>query len=472
MSIGATYWTFGGDGAYVFAIPYTTDATATGPYLWANEGASNTFKRPAGSPGCRVGALVGQFLFVGDIFQQQNLTFATGADVDPSTFKVSGTVPAPMQTTGALADQDGTFSTTFAAGVVVPNGSLVSGTVDYITGEIDLVLSAAPATSDEFNATYIQAAPYRVQWSAIGDPTQWPIPLTNAATAAQSSYDDLDPTYGPVVFIAGYPQYALIFQRTGITRASYVGGTVVFSFQPYEFKRGAIAHGAAIQIGALVYFLADDGLWVTDGANVNPVGTAPDNSSGIDRWFYANVNQQALESMRSGYDATKRSLVFAIPTGTNTQPDTLLTYNLLAQRWSRSQVAVETIWTTDNGTDGTPATRQLLGIIDQTGTPVTLTGPPMTGYLETADLYDMSGNYRLTTGAIPMVESADEPLVIMGTRDTLMQPVSYQNGVTQDSFSNIAPVLSEGRYTRVRMQSASATNFQGVTLIGDSRDGV
>src|SRR6185369_12992245 len=105
-------------------------------------------------------------------------------------------------------------------------------------------------------------------------------------------------------------------------------------WQPYEFKRGCIAHGAAIKVGSYVYFLADDGFYVTDGANVVPIGTKQDNSQGIDRWFFSNVNLNALESIRSGYDATKRCVFFAIPTGSNTLPDTLLIYNVLAQRWT------------------------------------------------------------------------------------------------------------------------------------------
>lgn len=465
----ASFWTFVGDSAYVAAIPYTTDPTATGPYLWANESSANTFSRPQGSPGCRVGALVGQFLFLGDLYQQQQVVVytATGGEATGS-----GTVPAPMQATGSIYDQNGALSGAFASGQIMGSGVLTGGTVDYVTGDIHLTFGSGLTAGDQVYASYVQAAPYRVWWSAIGDPTQWPVPLSNAALAAQSGYQDLDPTYGPVTYIAGYPQYALIFQRSGITRASYVGGQVVFSFQPYSFKKGVIAHGAAVQVGAEVWFLADDGFYVTDGANVQPFGTAPDNSTGIDRWFWANVNQEALEAIRSGYDGTKRCLYFAIPTGANTLPDTLLTYNVLAQRWSRCQIPVQIVWTDTNGQDALPATRQSLSIIDQASTPNSLTGPPLPGYLETVDLYDMSGNFRLTTGAIPQVESTDIPLVMMGTRDSLRAAVTYADGVGEDSFSGVAPVLSEGRYTRVRVSSVSATNFSGVTLIGDSRDGV
>jgi hypothetical protein len=408
-------------------------------------------------------------LFLADLYQHQQALVWTS---DGASTSASGTVPGPMQTTGAIYDQGGTLGGSFSNGVIMGSGLLTGGSVNYLTGAISLTFSSAPANLDKIYADYIQAAPYRCAWSAIGDPTNWPTPFTNNAIAVQSGINDLDPERGPVMFVAGYPQYALVFQRTGITRASYIGGQVVWSWQPYEYKRGVIAHGAAIKVGATVYFLADDGLWMTDGANVAPVGTAPDNSGGIDRWLWKNLNGNALETIRAGYDASQRSLVFAIPTGSSTLPDTLLTYNTMAQRWSRSQIPVETIWTTDDGTDGSPATRQELGIIDRSHSPATLTGNPLSGYLETVDLYDASGNFRETSGAIPQVESDDIPQIVMGTRDNLASAVTYQAAESPDPFSGVAPVLCEGRYTRARVQSVSATNFQGLTLIGESRDGV
>jgi hypothetical protein len=329
---------------------------------------------------------------------------------------------------------------------------------------LSLTFSTAPPTGDVVYAQYIQAAPYRCWWPAIGDPTNWPVPLTNAALAVQSGYNDLQVDLGPVMFVAGYPLYSLVFQRFGITRAQYIGGNVVFSWQPYEFKRGCIAHGAAIKVGPIVYFLADDGFWYTDGANVVPVGTAGDNSSGIDKWLWSNLNTAALEAIRAGYDSTLRCIFFAVPTGTNTLPDTLLVYNLLSQRWTRALIASETLWTADNGANGVPGTRQILGIMDQTHTPDTLSGAPLTGYLETCDLYATDGLRRVTTGVRPHVNSTDLPLVTVGNRNSLADPVVYAPSNYVDAFSKIAPAMGGGIYNRARVQSTNAQSFQGATL--------
>jgi hypothetical protein len=341
---------------------------------------------------------------------------------------------------------------------------LSPSTIDYTTGAISLAFGTAPPSGDAVYASTTQVAPYRVQWSAIGDPTNWPIPLTQNALAFQSGYQDLQPDLGQVMFIAGYPLYGLIFQRFGITRANYIGSGEVFSFATYEFTRGVVAHGAAVQVDNLVFFLADAGFYVTDGANVQPIGTSPDNSSGIDHWFWENVNQSALEAIRSGYDAEKRCVFFAVPTGTNTLPDTLLSYNPAAQRWTRSAVPSQTIWSSDNGADNAPATRQTLGLIDQSSTPNELVGPTLTGYLESCDVYGIDGNRRLTTGVRPQVDSSDSPVCTVGVRNSLQDPVTYGIGASADSFSNTAPALSGGIYTRLRVSSASATSLKGGTL--------
>lgn len=461
MSVSASFWTFAQMGPYLIAIPYTQNGAATGPYLWSNQGQANAFAMPSGAPGCRVGATVAQFLMLGDLYQSQKSTLFIGNGSTPS---YSGILPAPLLSSGSITDQQGLLSGTFNNGAITGTGYLSGGTVNYTTGSLSLIFGTAPPNGDAIYASATQVAPYRVQWSAIGDPTNWPIPLTNNALAFQSGYQDLAPAYGPVMAIAGYPLYALIFQRFGITRANYVGGSVVFSFAQYEFTHGLVAHGAFVQIGPLVIFLADDGFWLTDGANMTPIGTTTDNSAGIDNWFWANVNTNALEAIRAGYDAEKRCAFFAIPTGTNTLPDTLLIYNPLAQKWTKGTIACETIWGSDNGADSVPATRQILGLIDQTHTPNELNGSQLTGYLESCDLFFVDGLRRLTTGVRPHVNSNDSPLATIGTRLSLEAPVSYGTAYAPDAFTNIAPALSTGIYTRLKLQSGSASSLRGGTL--------
>lgn len=87
--------------------------------------------------------------------------------------------------------------------------------------------------------------PRRVNWSAIGNATSWPQPLTQDARAAQSGYQDCYSQYGDVKYVAQGEEFGLIFQERGIVRMQYVGGDVVFEFYTFERKRGLVTSRAA-----------------------------------------------------------------------------------------------------------------------------------------------------------------------------------------------------------------------------------
>jgi hypothetical protein len=591
--MNASFWSFAQMGPYLIAIPYTTNSANTGPYIWANQGSlgvGNSFTQPSNAPGGRVGAVVGQFLMLGDIYQQQQETVGTGNGSATSfSYSLSHT---PMLATGNVYDQDGkltgtfnngliqgtgylslqslpgtlyglfdnysggtyvnsvfsiqtannpgksafgtitvnsvtqassaasytysggvaqwawttpfnlgsgvTYAATFtspssyatsiiAAAISYPHNQVLYGyvagaggtlvttnlsTVDYETGALSLMCGSAPPNNDQIYAVYTQAAPYRVQWSAIGDPTNWPIPLTANAIAFQSGYEDLEVDLGPVKFIAGYPLYGIIFQEFGLTRCNYVGGNVVWQFaEAFCSNRGLIAKGAAVKVGSLVYFISQDGVFVTDGSSVNPVGTDSANQVGIDGWLAANLNQGALESIRSAYDDNTRCVYFAIPTGTNTLPDTLLTYNPLATKWTRCAIPSEVIWTDSNGSTSPGSTLQL-GLIDQNNQYNSMTGPTLNGYLETCDIQMTDGLARFLLGIRPNVASTDTPQVMGGVRNSMQDNITYSSAVPHDPFSRIAPVLLEGMFNRARVSSAAASAFNGVTLYQQPGGGV
>jgi hypothetical protein len=589
-------WSFCGLGPYVIAVPYSAQSNQTGPFIWANQGsaaAGNTFLQPPGAPGGRVGAIVGQFLMLGDILQQQTEIVGTGTG-SQLTFNYSLSY-TPMLNAGSIYDQAGLLSGSFSEGAVMGSGllarstlpwtlqvwldtftngayegsvfsvltpnnpgqgafsslstngvtkstasatytytaneqraewywppsvgapfgfgngvtyvgtfggqsyttAIIAGissttigsvvlldtgyqvnsfgalqnvgkaTVNYETGALTLQLNAAAPNGDAIYAVYTQAAPYRVQWSAIGDPTNWPVPLTANAVAFQSGFQDLEVDLGPVKFIAGYPLYGVIFQEFGITRANYVGGNVVFSFAVFSRNRGIVARNAGVVVGGLVYFLAQDGFFVTDGNGVQPIGTDSANDVGIDQWVADNLNQQALEAIRCAYDSTTRCVYFSIPTGTNTMPDTLLTYNPIAARWTKSAIPAQLIWTDSNESETLGVSLFIQPQPDAFPNEwqySTLTGPTLTGYLETCDVMDADGNLRFTTGVRPNVACTDTPQVMVGVRNSLQDAVNYSTQVPPDSFSRIAPALLEGLYTRVNISSSAASAFIGATL--------
>lgn len=353
-----------------------------------------------------------------------------------------------LATDGIHALQDATIgSGNFADVTAAPIGNVLG-----VIGQFVFVGDIVTGLVSDSNV------PYRVYWPAIGDPTSWPTPLTDAATAAQSGFEDLTQDFGSVMFIGGGPQMGVILQRHGITRASYQGGDTVFSFLPFERKRGLIARGAAVQVGAVTHFIADDGFHMTDGSQTVPTGTGQ--SAALDKWFWNNVNQNALDSISAGWDADKKCVVYAVPTGTNTLPDTLVLLNPPSGQWTKAPVPVERIFSDNDGT------RHRLGVFNQQHVLSYLTGVPARGYCETYDAGFVDGLARSVSEATPNVVCTDEPLVRIGVKDAIDDDTSYTGDAARDSFTRRATFdpPPEGKFLRARLSSSAASAMHGVTV--------
>lgn len=113
---------------------------------------------------------------------------------------------------------------------------------------------------------------YYIQWSAIGDGTDWPTPATDDARAKQSGQQPFPPEHGWITAIAGNDFYGYVFQERAITKMTYVGGDVVFNFDTFEEDRGCIALGRAVQIDDKVFFQSDRGYHVLENDQIADIG--------------------------------------------------------------------------------------------------------------------------------------------------------------------------------------------------------
>lgn len=182
-------------------------------------------------------------------------------------------------------------------------------------------------TNDATNGT----VPHRVQWSGFSRPTEWPTPNTAAAAAVQSGEQFLNrPDLGGVAGGFGGDQFGIILQRSGVTRAAYSGPPTVFSFDTIEDKHGAWFPNASIKIGPLVYFIASDGFYTTDGTRVVGIGGGK-----VNRTFMADVNQTYLERVRVAFDPITKCIFWSYPNYLSTGvPNRLIAYNIEEQRFA------------------------------------------------------------------------------------------------------------------------------------------
>jgi len=112
---------------------------------------------------------------------------------------------------------------------------------------------------------------YSIQWNAIGDITDWPIPATDDARSKQAGKQTFPTEHGFVTAIAGNDFYAYVFQERAITKMTYVGGDIVFSFDTFEEDRGCRAQGLYAQIDDKVFFESDRGKHMVEHDQVSDI---------------------------------------------------------------------------------------------------------------------------------------------------------------------------------------------------------
>lgn len=246
------------------------------------------------------------------------------AQFDNRVFATDYNDDLQYKTIGAAANFTGLSAAPNARQIGVINRFLVLGDVDQGSG----------------------AEPHVVQWSSINNPLDWPTPGTSTARANQAGEQVLQAEHGAVTAIAGGQFWGLIFQKRAITRFTYVGGDVVFQIDNYERSRGCWCPQSHIQIGNLSYFFAHDGVYVTDGQQVRPIGDAK-----VDRWLLNRLNQGGLEFVTSGVDWTNKCIYWLFPT-ISTSPDTVLIYSLIRNRFAYAEQDAELIFPSfSEGTD-------------------------------------------------------------------------------------------------------------------------
>lgn len=339
-------------------------------------------------------------------------------------------------------------------------------------------------TVDGTNGT----VPNRIQWPAIDDPTNWPTPGGATALSVQSGEQFMNANYGPVQSIVGGEQFGVILQRSGITRASYIGGNVVFQFDNIEKNRGVLCPNATIQVGKLIYFIAADGFYVTDGVTVVPIG-----SRKVDNHFSDSFDSAYPERVYSAVDFANKILMFAYPGTTNTagRPNRILMYNYEEHRWARAEdecevliLGLTTVTSLDDLDDlfasidlVTPSLdspywkggTNIVMAFDSDNKAGAFSGAAGTAIIDGQEAELHPGLYTRVQGIKPLVIGTSPVMTVsLGRRDDLGTTVSYSTAVSPTARTGFCDFDLEARYNRSRLsivgafQSAMGVEYQAV----------
>lgn len=329
----------------------------------------------------------------------------------------------------------------------------------------------------------------RLQWSAIDDPTNWPVPGSANALSVQSGQQFMNSSFGPVTGIVSGEQFGIIFQRSGVARASYVGGDLVFQFNTIEENRGAICPNAIAKIGKLAYFIAADGFYVTDGYTVVPIG-----SGEVDSWFADRFQVAYLERVYAAVDLSRKLILWAFPGpgANNGRPNIVMVYNYDEKRWTHSVDECEVLASgLANGITLDDLDAYFASIDDVVPS---LDSNAWSGGINTVSAFDTANKFGTFSGAAgsAVIEGQEvelnlglytrvqgiKPLVIgsapimtvaLGRRDDLGTAITYSTDVAPTPRTGFCDFDSESRYNSSRLtitgnfDSAMGVLFQALS---------
>jgi len=304
-----------------------------------------------------------------------------------------------------------------------------------------------------------------IQWSGYNNAEIW----DQFGSVTYQADSQLLQTGGRVQRIVGGP-VGYVFQEREIQMLQYVGPPPIFSIQPVDRERGALTGDAVVAAGDRVFFLAQDGFFMIRGNQFTPIG-----NERVNRWFFDNV--ASIEDVKAAVDR-RNSLVLWTFATTGSVPNRAILYSYAVNRWSYVDLTGDDIarlaelravgYTLDtldtvitNGIDidsfnldGDAYAGGSLSIFGLTnsGELVSFSGAPKQAVVDTAEIDGRENRRRSIANIRPIVTGTGTSVEVqLGRRDLMNQPPTFTDPQPLNVVGE-APILSDARYTRVRLR--------------------
>lgn len=332
------------------------------------------------------------------------------------------------------------------------------------------------------------AAPWRVWWSALGDPTSWPTPGSSAAAAVQSDYNDTVGEGGAITGVVGNlgTADAAVFFERAVWKMIYVGPPAVFNFVPAEGVRGTNAPGSIAQLGSVVFYLGEDGFYMFDGTNSVPIG-----ANKVDRTFLSDLIANGHTRITSAIDPINKLVIWSYPS-TNAPggvtPDKLIMYNWVTQRWSVASMTLDMIFrafTFGYSLDGLDATGynldtlpfsldsrvwtggQILMGAFQNSVLGYLSGTNLSAMVDTDEIQPFPGQRTFVSNSRPLVDRDTNEILGSGITISVYGRESLESDpavVATGTLGSLgwAPLRGSARYLRARITVPANVNFHHI----------
>lgn len=335
----------------------------------------------------------------------------------------------------------------------------------YIATLRDFVLLGN--TFDAFDG----AVPYRVRWSAIGNPMDW-----NFSATTQADFQDILGGGAVQAVIGG--EEGTILLKSQIVKMLYVGSPAIFEFKTIYQNKGCAIPQSVIAADGKIFFYGEDGFYQLENDRLTAIGKGK-----VDRFFALNSNNAAYNRMTVSIDPLNKLVIwlYASVDATALTPDTLLVYNYDTGAWAQGSTTSTFLFNslslpiTLAALDryGTlpviPASldspvwtggRAFLAAMDDTGKVYSFSGASLPATIETGEyataqllaqqIQGVKGDRALIRGVSPKVHGAGSITVQVSGRVTPQAMVLYGTASPMNS-NGWCPLRNDSRYHRYRI---------------------
>lgn len=333
--------------------------------------------------------------------------------------------------------------------------------------------------------TTTAAVDISARWCAISDSRNWPTPNSATAIATQSGEQFLNESEGRGSCVIGNDQFGIIFQETAITRMTYVGGVAVFQFDKISAEIGTPHTKSIVPIANKFYFIAGDGVYVTDGVTIRSISAGK-----IDEWLFdASTNHGISDSINrargiwGAVDIVRKIIMWGI------NESFILIYNYDEDRFTwalENQNTLLTypsiglsVWGRITAFD--PDNSYKVGNFVEYTSSFAAGTLPAGAVLTTGDIEINPGGRAFVSGLKPNVEAATSVSVPtaptlgvrVGARDVLTSAVTFGATLTPTTRTGFADCRVDAKYLRAELtingkfSKASGLEFRLITT-GDA----
>ena len=331
-------------------------------------------------------------------------------------------------------------------------------------------------------ALRVVGASNRAHWSGIDDATTW----VASATTMSDSQDF--PDGGHIMGGVG-GEYGIILQERAIRRMTFTGPPTVFAFDKITQNLGVRAEGSINAYEDLVFFYADDGMYMLrGGVEIVPIG-----SEKVDRFLESDLDGAYLYRVTSAIDPINKIYVmgYASTSASAGTPDSAIIYHWPTGKWSRAEFTHEMIYSaaTQSGLtlDGldtisasidallhsldsrilTGAGRLAMAGINSSHQSGFFTAANLAATIETGDAQLTPGRKSLVRQVRPIIQGTSvTPSVTIRRRNHMHEALTDETAVAINSVG-ICPVRSNARFHRAKVTISAASTWQHAIGVGD-----